>query len=126
MRKKPTFLSKVYSLQVEEPNDYYFKPEGVVFVDEKGNYTLYAADSRHNFLRSILQKFPERDLEQGVSFKEHQVKAVDLTDLYEPYFEMIVDEILSILHRVYKSSPRQYFFLEKFFDPKRVNQQFVP
>lgn len=126
MRKKPVFLKKVYSLQVEEPGDYYYKPEGVVFIDEKNNHTLYALDARHNFLRSIVQKFPFEELEQSVSFRDHHVKVVDLTEQYEPFFEMVVDEIPNLLHRIFKSSPRQYFFLERHLDPRWINQQFVP
>jgi hypothetical protein len=126
MKKKRTRLTKVYILSVEEPGDYYFKPEGVLFIDEQGHYTLYAADSRHNFLRAAVHKFSYKEMEAGVTFRDHHVQVNDVTLQYEDRFEMVVDDMLPILHAVFNSSPRQFFFLEKFFLPGSQPGYFVP
>ncbi|ARU63083.1 hypothetical protein CBW65_20455 [Tumebacillus avium] len=126
MRKKPTHITKVYTLNVEDPGDYYYKPEGVLFIDEQGNYTLFAADSRHNFLRTAVHKFPYKDLEEGVEYRNHHLQLNDVTLQYAPRFDMVVDEMLDILQAVFTGSPRQFFFLERFFLPGSPHNHFTP
>lgn len=119
MRKPVIKLAKVYVVNVEDPGDYYFRPEGVLFVDEKGNHTLYAHDSRHNFLKAAVQKFPWEELTEGVSFREHTVRLIDLTSQMDEHFFLLVDEMPDMLQRLYDGSPRQYFFLEKYLEQNR-------
>lgn len=119
MRKPVIKLAKVYVVNVEDPGDYYFRPEGVLFVDEKGNHTLYAHDSRHNFLKAAVQKFPWEELTEGVSFREHTVRLIDLTSQMDDLFFLLVDEMPDMLQRLYDGSPRQYFFLEKYLEQNR-------
>jgi hypothetical protein len=126
MKKTPTHIDRVYLLVVEDPGDYYLKPEGVLFIDNLGNHTLYSADSRFNFLKSAVHKFPYQELEVGVTFREHQIRLDDVTENYEDEYDMIVDNIMPILHAIFKGSPRQYFFLEKHFQPNSTNSYYVP
>lgn len=124
--KDSTRIVNVYLVTVEEPDDYYHRPEGVVFIDNQGYFTLYTSDSRHNFLRAAIQKFPYEELEAEVTFQNHQVKLIDVTDQYEPEFDMVLDDMLAILHKVYLTSPRQFFFLEKFFRTSEFPSHFIP
>lgn len=126
MKKSRTHIDRIYVIQVEEPDDYYYKPEGVLFIDNLGNHTLYSADSRFNFLKQTVQKFPYADLENGVSFRDHNVRLLDVTDTYREEFYLVVEEILPILHHVYQSNPRQFFFLEKTLRSEDPNSYFVP
>ncbi|PWK14360.1 hypothetical protein [Tumebacillus permanentifrigoris] len=126
MKRQRTHISHVYLVSVEDPDDYYHKPEGVLFIDNLGNHTLYSADSRFNFLRNAVHKFPYKELEEGVAFRDHEVRITDLTDTFRAEFELTVDDMLEILKRVYESSPLQLFFLEKHLDPQNYNQPFVP
>jgi hypothetical protein len=114
MRNQLIKISKIYTINIEDPGDYYFRPEGVLFVDEKGHPTLFSTDSRHNFLKSIVQKFTWAELEEGVVFREHSARLIDVTDQHSASSSLLVDEMLDILHRIYDSSPRQFFFLEKY------------
>ncbi|ASS75121.1 hypothetical protein CIG75_09110 [Tumebacillus algifaecis] len=125
MRKKPTRITNVYLINVEEPDDYYYKPEGVLFLDEQGHFTLFTADSRHNFLRAAVQKFPYKELEESVIYRNHQVQLNDVTLQYEERFDLHVDDMLPILHAIYNGSPRQFFFLEPFFLPGNSYNHFV-
>lgn len=113
MRKPVVKLANVYVVNVEEPGDYYYRPEGVLFVDEKDNHTLYALDSRHNFLKAVVQKFPWEELIESVHFRDHHVRLIDMTSQMDEQFLLLVDEIPAMLQRLYNGSPRQYFFLEK-------------
>ncbi|TCP59455.1 hypothetical protein EV586_101674 [Tumebacillus sp. BK434] len=126
MRKKPTRITKIYILNVEDPGDYYFKPEGVVFLDDLGNYTLFAADSRHNFLRTAVHKFPYQDLEEGVEHRDHHLQLNDVTLQHASRFDLVVDEMLDILHAIFNGSPRQFFFLERFFQPGKAHNHIAP
>ncbi len=125
-RKNSTRIDKVYLATIEEPDDYYHRPEGVVFIDNQAYFTLYTTDSRHNFLRAAIQKFPYAELEAEVKFQNHAVRLVDVTSQYEPDFDMSIDDMLDILKKIYDTSPRQYFFLEKFFRPSEFPSHFIP
>lgn len=126
MKKQRTHIQTIYTISAEDPGDYYLKPEGVLFIDNLGGHTLYSADSRFNFLRSAVHKFPFSELEEGVEFREHTVRLHNVTDEYEARYDLITENMLPILHAIYQSSPRQYFFLEKHFEPKRTNSFFIP
>jgi hypothetical protein len=126
MKKSRTHIERIYVIQVEEPDDYYYKPEGVLFIDNQGHHTMYSADSRFNFLKLTVQKFPYADLENGVSFRDHNVKLLDVTDQYREQFYLVVEEIIQILKKIYESNPRQFFFLEKTFQTDGTNSHFVP
>jgi hypothetical protein len=126
MKKSSTHIDRIYVIQVEEPDDYYYKPEGVLFIDNQGHHTLYSADSRFNFLKLTVQKFPYADLENGVSFRDHNVRLLNVTDSYREQFYMVVEEIMPILHQIYQTNPRQFFFLEKTFQTEGPNSHFVP
>ncbi|KEO84443.1 hypothetical protein [Tumebacillus flagellatus] len=126
MKRQRTHITHVYLVGVEDPDDYYHKPEGVLFIDNLGNHTLYSADSRYNFLRNAINKFPYQDLEEGVEFRDHNVRITDLTDSFRQEFDLVIDEMLLILRKVFEGSPRQLFFLEKHLNPDNHNQPFVP
>jgi hypothetical protein len=126
MKRQRTTIANVYLISVEDPDDYYHKPEGVLFIDNLGNHTLYSADSRYNFLRTAINKFPYKELEEGVEFREHNVRITDLTDTFRAEFDLLIDDMLNILRKIFESSPRQLFFLEKHLDPRVYNQPFVP
>jgi cystathionine beta-lyase family protein involved in aluminum resistance len=126
MKKQIIKIIKIYIMNIEEPGDYYFKPEGVLFIDEKGNHTLYSGDSRHNFLRSLVQKFHYAELEEGVTFREHSAHLVNVTDQYAERFDLRIEEIHDILRQISETNPRQYFFLDKHFKNGGLNSYFMP
>jgi len=126
MRKQRTHIKHIYMIHVEDPGDYYLKPEGVLFVDNQGYHTLFSADSRFNFLRSTVQKFPFAELVNGVTFREHNVRLDDVTASFADRFDLLVDEMLEILRTIYDSNPRQHFYLEKFMQPDTTRNHFIP
>lgn len=126
MKRKHTHITKVYLVSVEEPGDYYHNPEGVLFIDNLGNHSLYSADSRYNFLRNAVYKFPYADLEVGVDFREHNVRIQDITEQFRDRFNLVIEEMLDILRTIYEGSPRQFFFLEKHLQPEHYNPPFIP
>jgi hypothetical protein len=126
MKRQMIKLERIYIMNIEDPGDYYFKPEGVLFIDDKGNHTLYSHDSRHNFLRSVVTKFPYAELEAGVTFREHSAHLVNVIDQYRDRFDLVIEEIHDILRLIYEANPRQYFFLDKHFQNGGVNNYFTP
>jgi hypothetical protein len=114
MKKQRTHIAKIYMMNVEEEGDYYRKPEGVLFVDNQGEPTLFSNDSRYNFLRSAVQKFSYEDLESGVTFRDQNIQLVDVTAVYADRFALLLDDIPAIIRHIHESSPRQHFFLEKY------------
>ncbi|MBL0387717.1 hypothetical protein JJB07_13835 [Tumebacillus sp. ITR2] len=126
MKRQRTHITHVYLVSVEEPDDYYHKAEGVLFIDNLQNHTLYSLDSRFNFLRNAVHKFPFKELEEGVEFRDHNVRLTDLTDSFREQFDLVIDDMLAILRKVYEGSPHQLFFLEKHLNPENYNQPFVP
>ncbi|BCJ85339.1 hypothetical protein [Effusibacillus dendaii] len=106
-------LRTVYSIFVEEPDDFYFHPRGVLMVDEKLNISLFCSDADHNFLLRVIRKFPYAELENGVEWNGYEFECKDQTATAFEKHGNSPDAIPFILKDIYDSSPRQYFFLEK-------------
>ncbi|MFD2168771.1 hypothetical protein [Tumebacillus lipolyticus] len=126
MKKKRTALTKIYLVNVEDPDDYYFKPEAVLFLDENGYFTLYTTDSRHNFLRAAVQKYPYQELEDGVHHRNHHLQLHDITLQLGEEYDLLVDEMFAMLHTIYNWSPRQHFYLEKHLSVSSLQNGFIP
>lgn len=115
-RKKSTTITFVYVIQTEEVYDYYFKPEGILFIDDQGHHTLYCSDVRHNFLRHVIQKFPFKSLEEGISYRDHFIKIKDITDSMVQKFGVDLSMMKQVLYDLHQLSPRQYDFLKRFLN----------
>jgi hypothetical protein len=109
--KKGTQVETIFVILTEEENDYYFKPEGVLFIDDLGHHTLYCSDVRYNFLRQVIQKFPYSSLEEGISFRDHQVKIQDITASMAEKFGTDLSVMTQVLQELYDRSPRHFDFL---------------
>jgi hypothetical protein len=119
-QKQPVPIQSVYSIFVEEPGDFYFHPRGVLFVDEKLNHSIFCSDVDHNFLMSVIRKFPYDELEAGTEYKGHQFEFKNLTEELIEQFGTHPDAMPKILESLYGTSPRQYGFLAKFLQENSV------
>jgi hypothetical protein len=108
-------LQSIYSVFLEEPEDFYFHPRGVLFVDVQGNITLFCSDVDHNFLLKVIRKFPYQDLEKGVEFNGYQFELKNITSQMAERYGTSPEAIPQVLQELYRNSPRQYWFLEKTF-----------
>ncbi|MFC4768859.1 hypothetical protein [Effusibacillus consociatus] len=111
--KKPIPLQSIYTVFMEEPDDFYFHPRGVLFVDVEGNHTLFCSDVDHNFLLKVIRKFPYKDLEQGIQYNDYQFELKNLTLQMQEKYGNSPQAIPLVLKELYQTSPRQYAFLEK-------------
>lgn len=119
-QKQPVPIHAVYSIFIEEAGDFYFHPRGVLFVDEKFNHSLFCSDVDHNFLMSIIRKFPYKELEAGTEFKGHQIECKNITQEMTERFGSHPDAMPEILNRLFQTSPRQYGFLARFLQDNSV------
>jgi hypothetical protein len=97
-----------------------------LFIDDLGHHTLYCSDVRHNFLRQVIQKFPYRSLEEGITFREHHVKLQNITISMTEKYGTELPMMTQVLHDLYKRSPRQYDFLAKFLQNQQTNSYYAP
>lgn len=124
--KKSVPLQAVYAIFLEEPDDYYLHPRGVLFVDTQQNATLFCSDADHNFLLKTIRKFSYKDLEQGVEFNGFHFELKNLTaDMLGKYGDS-PGIVPLVLKELYKTSPRQYSFLQKALDDGRISFRFAP
>ena len=103
-----------YLVHVEGPGEHYFEPEGLCVVGDNLSYTVYSLDSRHNFLRAAVVKFPLSDLlDDGVHFRGSHIKLEDLTPYREQrgLLNASVDDLLSVL---YRDNPLRHYFLLRY------------
>lgn len=113
MPKKDSSLFSAFLILVEAKGDYYHNPEGVCIVDAEGAYRVHSLDSRHNFLRAAVLKFPVAELtERGVTDRDTHIRLEDL----EPF--RVAHGLLdagpdAMLAALFEHNPRQYFFLER-------------
>lgn len=124
--KKDIPLHAIYSVFLEEPDDFYFHPRGVLFVDAEGNLNLFCSDIDHNFLLKVIRKFPYNDLEQGIEFNEHQFELKNLTTQMVEKYGSSPQAIPLVLKDLYETSPRQYGFLRKKIEDDSVHPHFAP
>lgn len=106
-------IEKVYTIFVEEPDDYYFHPRGVLFIDQEHNHTLFCKDVDYNFLIKVARKFPYADLENGVEYKGFSFEFKNITDQMIAKYGNQSSLIRQVLTELQQVSPRQYSFLEK-------------
>lgn len=107
---------QAYVIWVENEGDYYHSPEGVFVMDSEGRYRVYSLDSRHNFLRAVMLKFPLADLlSAGVLYKGAHLRLEDLAEFSASQFTSrpSVIQLLAMLHN---RSPQQYFFLQAYVE----------
>lgn len=119
-------IQTIYNVLMEEPGGYYFIPEGVLVIDTIGQFTLYCADSIHNFIRTVIQKYRYQDLQEGVQHKEYTIRIEDLSDKYLTSFGNTPDQIPFILEEIHQTSPRQYHFLNRYIWAQTHQNPFVP
>lgn len=109
-KKEPSF--QAFLILVETAGDYYHNPEGVCVVDADGTYRVYSLDSRHNFLRAAVLKFPLSELAgKGVAYRDAHIRLEGL----EPFRAargLLDASPHAVLAALFKHNPRQYFFLE--------------
>lgn len=124
---KSLTIKAVYTIFMEEPEDYYFHPRGVLFIDQEYNHTLFCSDVDHNFLIKVIRKFPYGDLEKGIEYKGFEFELKNLTDQMVGRYGKQLSMIRQVLTELYQISPRQYAFLEKVLhDSDSPYSGFVP
>jgi hypothetical protein len=106
-------IETVYTIFVEDPDDYYFHPRGVLFIDQESNHTLFCADVDYNFLIKVIRKFPYSDLENGLEYKGYEFEFKNISDQMIAKYGNQLSLIRQVLAELYQVSPRQYSFLEK-------------
>ncbi len=106
-----------YLIHVEAEGDYFFTPEGVLIVVDNLSYQVYSLDSRHNFLRAAVTKFPlDKLLGDGVSYRGAQVKLEPIANL-DAKRERVRETARHLLSELYHSNQERYFFLKKHTSP---------
>ncbi len=100
-----------YLIWVEDASDYYFSPEGVCVITDDQSYTVYSLDSRHNFLRSAVLKFPITQLlEPGITFRGAHIKLEDLASFREK--QGLSDApVHELLRALYHENEERHFYL---------------
>ncbi|GAX90596.1 hypothetical protein [Effusibacillus lacus] len=124
--KQSVPLQLIYTVFVEEPNDFYFHPRGVLFVDKEHNHTLFCSDVDYNFLLRAIRKFPYKELELGVEFNGHQFELKNITAEMTSKYGDAPKAMKEILKDLYQTSPRQYSFLRKVFEQDSAVSHFTP
>ncbi len=103
-----------FLILVEGPGEYYFAPEGLCVVGDSLSYTVYSLDSRHNFLRAAVLKFPLADLlGDGVFFKHSHIKLEDLTPFREQR-GLQNASVTDLMAALYRENPLRHHFLARF------------
>lgn len=124
--KKSDSIKAIYIVFVEEPDDYYFHPRGVLVVDEELNLTLICLDSDHNFLMKVIRKFPYEDLESGVDYQRYAFELKNITEQMIKKYGNQLKMIPQVLSELYQVSPRQYSFLEKAVTTQATHPRITP
>ncbi|WP_018132488.1 hypothetical protein [Effusibacillus pohliae] len=119
-------VQSIYTIFVEEPDDFYFHPRGVLFVDAEQNHSLFCSDIDHNFLLKVIRKFPYAALEKGIEFNGCQFELKNITEPMRQKFGDTTNAIPLVLQELYQTSPRQYAFLGKLLQDGSVHSHFAP
>ncbi len=107
-------MLSVYLIHVEPEGDFFFTPEGVLITLDNISYQVYCLDSRHNFLRAAVTKFPLAQLTgDGVMYRGANIKLEPLQSL-ETNHDKAKEASFTILEEIYRSNPERYFFLSKY------------
>lgn len=118
-------IQNIYSIQVEEPGGHYFVPQGVLLVDSLGQFTLLCPDTIHNFLRSVIQKYPFQELKKGIRHREHLVRMEGMSEqLIEKYSDSR-NFLPELLEDLLTSSPRHYYFLNRYIKESERSNPFT-
>ncbi|MHB1627590.1 MAG: hypothetical protein ACYCVB_04325 [Bacilli bacterium] len=103
-----------YLILVEGPGEYYFAPEGLCVVGDNHSYAVYSLDSRHNFLRAAVMKFPLADLlGDGVSFRSAHIKLEDLAPFREAR-SLQSASATDLMQALYLDNPLRHHFLARY------------
>jgi len=116
-RKRPEETETEYTawlVWVEEAGESYYTPEGVCVIYPDQVYRMYCLDSRHNFLRAAVQKFPLDELAgEGVLFRGSSIRLEDLAPIRERH-GLQGGNARSLLEALYNDNVRYYHFLDRF------------
>lgn len=116
-RKRPEETETDYAawlVWVEDEGESYYTPEGVFVVYPDQVYRMYCLDSRHNFLRAAVQKYPLEELAQeGVLFRGSSIRLEDLAPIRERH-GLQGGNARALLQALYHDNARYYHFLERF------------
>lgn len=106
-------MIKVFIIHVEPEGDLFFTPEGVLVTIDHHSYKVYSLDSRHNFLRAAMTKFPLEQLQgEGIHYRDAYIKIEPFATL-DVHVDRAPALIVATLEKVYESNPTRFFFLEK-------------
>ena len=107
-------MVNAFLIHVESEGDFFFTPEGVLLTVDNLSYQVYSLDSRHNFLRAAVTKFPlEQLLGDGVTFRGAQIKLEPIGAIAAG-IDRVKESSRTIIGDLYQSQPERYFFLKKF------------
>jgi hypothetical protein len=105
---------KAFLILVEPNGDYFFSSEGVCIISADQTYTVYCLDSRHNFLRAAVLKFPLSQLiEHPVLFRGAQVKLEDLSEFREQH-GLADSSAHALISAIYERNRERHYYLERY------------
>lgn len=105
---------QAYLIHVEPPGDLYFSPEGICVVGSDQTYSVYCLDSRHNFLRAAVLKFPLVQLvNHTVQFRGAQVKLEDLAS-YRESRNLMFASVKELMTALYEENRMRHYYLAQY------------
>jgi len=108
-------MVNAFLIHVEPEGDFFFTPEGILITIDNLSYQVYSLDSRHNFLRAAVTKFPLDLLQgEGVTYRGAQIKLEPIRSI-DTKIDKAKATVFSLLSELYLANPERYFFLGKLF-----------